>query len=179
MIRHLTQADYRRQPWANGRGETVEIARADDTVGLLWRLSVATVAEDGAFSLFPGIDRNLTVIEGPGFDLAGPGLRMRADLLVPVAFAGDIPLAAERVAAPSRDFNVMVARGRMRAEVRHAAGAFGISGQVVAIHAVGAGIVVVNGGAIAASSGDTLLLAGTATVHAAASVLAVALDPVR
>ena len=46
---HLTQADYRIQPWANGRGQTVELARADDAQGMVWRLSVAAVVEDGPF----------------------------------------------------------------------------------------------------------------------------------
>ena len=78
MIRHLTPAGYRRQPWANGRGVTVELARADGPDGLIWRLSMATVAEDGPFSLFPGIERNLTVISGPGFHLRGDGIALDA-----------------------------------------------------------------------------------------------------
>lgn len=110
MIRHLTPADYRVQPWANGRGQTVELARSDGPEGMRWRLSVATVAEDGAFSLFPGIDRVLTVISGPGFRIAGEGVDLDARPFAPVAFPGDARVAAEGVAAPSDDFNVMVAR---------------------------------------------------------------------
>lgn len=110
MIRHLTPADYRVQPWANGRGQTVELARSDGPQGLRWRLSVATVAEDGPFSLFPGIDRVLTVISGPGFRLRGQGLDLHALPFEPVAFPGDVPVAAAGVAAPSEDFNVMTAR---------------------------------------------------------------------
>jgi environmental stress-induced protein Ves len=109
MIRHLRPADYKVQRWANGRGETVEIARADGPDGILWRLSVAQVVEDGAFSRFPGINRSLTVIEGPGFHLRGEGVNLRADPLVPVAFSGEVAIRAEGVTAPSRDFNVMVA----------------------------------------------------------------------
>lgn len=117
MIRHLTPADYRRQPWANGRGVTVELARADGPQGLLWRLSMATVAEDGPFSLFPGIERNLTVISGPGFRLSGEGIALNAGPLAPVAFPGDVPVAATHVTAPSEDFNVMTARHLPRPEV--------------------------------------------------------------
>lgn len=109
MIRHLRPADYRVQRWANGRGETVEIARADGPEGLRWRLSVAQVVEDGAFSRFPGILRSLTVIDGPGFFLRGEGIDLRAGPLAPVAFSGDAAIRAEGVTAPSRDFNVMVA----------------------------------------------------------------------
>jgi environmental stress-induced protein Ves len=110
MIRHLSQADFRVQPWANGRGQTVELARSDDASGLRWRLSVATVAETGAFSLFPGIDRVLTVITGPGFLIRGESIDLHALPFRPVAFPGDVAVAAEGVAAPSEDFNVMVAR---------------------------------------------------------------------
>ncbi len=108
---HLTRADYRVMPWANGKGQTVEMLREDGPEGMRLRLSMAAVVEPGAFSIFPGIERVLTVIDGPGFDLHGDGLLLRCDPLLPVAFPGDVPIRAERVSAPSMDFNVMVARG--------------------------------------------------------------------
>lgn len=104
MILHPA-ARHRRMPWANGRGTTVELLRED---GL--RLSVATVAEDGPFSILPGIERSLTVISGPGFRLAGP-VALDCRPLVPVAFPGDVAVRAEGVAAPCEDFNVMAVRG--------------------------------------------------------------------
>lgn len=138
MIRHLTPADYHRQPWANGRGETLELARADGPGGMLWRLSVATVAEAGPFSLLPGIERVLTVITGPGFGLEGQGIALEAAPLVPVAFPGDVPVAAVRVAGPSEDFNVMVARHLPRPEVAVIRGVARIgAGGVLAILAIG------------------------------------------
>jgi uncharacterized protein len=99
---HLTPADYRIMPWANGRGQTMELWREDAL-----RLSIATVAEDGRFSIFPGITRNLTVISGPGFHLAGAGIALRAAPLTPVTFPGDVAVGATGVQAPSDDFNVM------------------------------------------------------------------------
>ena len=62
MIRHLTPADYKSMPWANGKGTTVEMLKVEDSGQLLWRLSRASVVENGDFSMFPGIVRNLTVI---------------------------------------------------------------------------------------------------------------------
>jgi uncharacterized protein len=97
-------------PWANGRGVTVEMARADGPDGMLWRLSMAQVTEDGPFSVFPGVERNLTVISGPGFDLCGEGVALRADPLMPVAFPGDVAISAQAVTAPCEDVNVMTAR---------------------------------------------------------------------
>ncbi|MDP3262231.1 MAG: HutD family protein [Tabrizicola sp.] len=115
---HLTPADYRQQPWANGRGTTIELYRIETGDQLLLRLSMATVNEDGPFSLFPGIERNLTVLTGPGFTLTGDTLRLEARPLIPIAFPGDVPLTASDVIAPSTDFNVMTARALPRPVVR-------------------------------------------------------------
>ncbi|WP_431298039.1 HutD/Ves family protein [Tabrizicola sp. BL-A-41-H6] len=115
---HLTPADYRRQPWANGRGTTTELYRLEESGHLILRLSMATVSENGPFSLFPGIERNLTVLTGPGFTLSGENLTLHASPLNPVAFPGDIPITASNVTAPSEDFNVMTARHLPRPAVR-------------------------------------------------------------
>ena len=117
MIHHLTPADYTAMPWANGKGTTIEMLRADEDGALKWRLSRASVVENGDFSLFAGIERNLTVLTGPGFDLVGQGLDLPARPLVPVAFPGDVAVRAECVTAPSDDFNVMTARQLPRPEV--------------------------------------------------------------
>ena len=114
---HLTHSDYRVMPWANGRGVTTELWRQDRDGALLCRLSMAAVTEDGPFSLFSGIERNLTVISGPGFGLEGAGICLAATPLVPVAFAGDVAVRATGVTAPSDDFNVMTARTLPRPEV--------------------------------------------------------------
>ena len=154
MIRHLTQADFRAMPWANGKGVTLELARVDRAEGMLWRLSRASVVEDGDFSIFPGVERNLTVLTGPGFDLVGEGLRLRAAPLVPVAFAGDIPIRAEAVTQPCDDFNVMTARHLPRPVVQVAAsGRVEGAGGVAVLYALSAGQV--NGAAVAV--GDLLL----------------------
>ncbi len=108
---HLTPNDYKVQPWANGRGQTVELLRLEQDGVLHLRLSMATVGEDGPFSIFPGIDRNLTVISGPGFNLVGDGLALTCAPLAPVAFPGDIAVVATGTHnQPSDDFNVMTGR---------------------------------------------------------------------
>lgn len=114
-MRHLTAADHRPMPWANGRGTTVELLRDAGAAGLRIRLSMASVVEDGPFSVFPGIERNLTVIFGPGFRLRGAGLALNCAPLRPVAFSGDLALWAEGTgSAGSTDFNVMTARALPR-----------------------------------------------------------------
>jgi len=115
---HLTPADYTRQVWKNGRGSTVELWRLERDGALLVRLSRAAVVEDGPFSLFPGIERNLTVLSGPGFRLSGAGLDHWCRPLVPVAFPGDLAVSAtETGGLASEDFNVMTARVLPRPEV--------------------------------------------------------------
>ena len=118
MIRDLTPADFRPMPWANGKGVTIELARADGPGGMLWRLSRASVAENGPFSIFPGIERNLTILTGPGFDLIGDGIALNARPFAPVAFPGDVPVTATGVTTPSDDFNVMTARHLPRPQVQ-------------------------------------------------------------
>lgn len=119
-VRHLTSSDFRRLPWQNGRGTTLELARHNDAAGaLLWRLSVADVVEPGPFSPLPGIDRIITLIEGDGFDLDFGDAQSPVSLrsFEPVSFSGDWPTTATIVRGPSRDFNVMTARGQITAEV--------------------------------------------------------------
>lgn len=119
-VQILGPDDFRAMPWRNGRGMTIEMAREDDAAGnMLWRISVADVVEAGQFSLFPGVDRILTLIEGPGFDLdfSGHG-RVQVELLNPVVFSGDWTTRAEAVLGPSRDLNVMTTRGRASAAVK-------------------------------------------------------------
>jgi environmental stress-induced protein Ves len=117
--RLLKESDYKRMAWANGRGVTLELARENDADGaMLWRLSMADVVEDGAFSALPGVDRILMLIDGAGFDLdLGEHGVAPVEWLSPTRFSGDWTAAAANVRGPSRDLNVMVARGRADAEL--------------------------------------------------------------
>ena len=54
-------------PWKNGGGETIEIMKwpqDGDLSHFDWRISMAQVALDGPFSVFPKIDRHLAVLAG-------------------------------------------------------------------------------------------------------------------
>lgn len=137
MIR-LSPADYTTQPWKNGRGTTTELWRLEKGGALLVRLSRASVVEDGPFSLFPGIERNLTVLSGAGFRLIGDGLDLRCDPLVPVAFPGDVPvMASETLGQRSDDFNVMTARHLPKPEVLVVRNATLPAGGTLALYALG------------------------------------------
>lgn len=110
-------------PWKNGGGETREIAvsPAGATLDTLdWRASLATVAEDGPFSVFKGVERTLCVIRGAGIRLQA-GDRAPADLHVssePYSFDGEAVTSARLINGPIEDLNVMSRRGRFRHRVR-------------------------------------------------------------
>jgi uncharacterized protein len=135
---HLTAADYTRQPWKNGRGTTTELWRLEQDGQLLVRLSRAAVVADGPFSVFLGIERNLTVLSGPGFRLRGGGLDFRCEPLVPVAFPGDVALqATETMDMQSDDFNVMTARDLPKPQVKLVQNDWLAAGGKLAIYALG------------------------------------------
>ncbi|WP_342360503.1 HutD family protein [Terrarubrum flagellatum] len=111
--------DYRRMPWKNGGGETVEIvvSPAGAPIDAFdWRISMAHVTSDGPVSIFPEIDRTLLLLTGDGIilDIVGRG-SIRLDCATPpYAFPGDIPVASRLVGGAVADFNVMTRRGRFR-----------------------------------------------------------------
>ncbi len=126
-LRLLPAHEYRRERWRNGLGWTREIHRqplpdatsTDDD--WLWRLSIAEVEQDAAFSAFPGIDRELVL-------LRGDGLRLRFDdgetveLEPPhgrCRFSGERPLRGEPIGGVTHDFNLMWRRDRIDAELWH------------------------------------------------------------
>jgi uncharacterized protein len=110
-------------PWKNGGGETREIvvSPAGATLETLdWRVSLATVAEDGPFSVFKGVQRTLCVIRGAGIQLQA-GDCPPADLYVssePYSFDGEVATSSRLINGPIEDLNVMSRRGRFRHSVR-------------------------------------------------------------
>ena len=118
-MRILRSQDYRRMRWKNGGGETTEIMVSPDGAALDdfdWRVSMAHVASDGPFSLFPGIDRTLAV-------LSGNGVRLRVDgigdvnlttTVGPFPFPADVAAGADLIDGPIHDLNVMSRRGVVR-----------------------------------------------------------------
>jgi len=108
----IRAANYRIMPWKNGGGSTTEIAiypPESELDAFYWRVSMATVGSDGPFSLFPHIDRTLTVLEGAGIDLfigTDTPVTLTPDS-PPFDFPGDVPTVATLLAGEIRDFNVM------------------------------------------------------------------------
>ncbi|MFM7259972.1 MAG: HutD family protein [bacterium] len=112
-MRVLHEVSYRRLPWKNGLGSTLEIATDAAEAGApwTWRLSFADVPERATFSNFPGIDRHIGVLDGAGLTLA------RGDERITVprdgtafAFAGEDAIVGEPLGPAVRDANLMLDR---------------------------------------------------------------------
>ncbi|MCX5409458.1 HutD family protein [Streptomyces sp. NBC_00335] len=118
--RILRAADRPAARWKNGGGVTREIAAGPEGSGMDdfgWRISLAEVTADGAFSVFPGIDRTLTLAEGAGMDLSIGGVRRLVDRRYePQRFPGDEPTDCRLLAGPVVNFNVMYRRGVVSAD---------------------------------------------------------------
>ncbi|GAA2686146.1 HutD family protein [Streptomyces lunalinharesii] len=109
-------------PWKNGGGVTTEVAARPEGAGtgdFLWRVSIADVARSGPFSVFEGVERTITVVDGPGMALTVDGtLHVMAAPYEPFAFSGDSDTQCELLGGPIVDFNVMVRRADATARVR-------------------------------------------------------------
>ncbi len=117
----LDPAHYRRMPWKNGAGVTIDIAAAyragGDATGwsnLLWRFGRTRIEQPGPFSDLSGYDRVLAVIEGRGLVLHP---RDRAPLeacepFVPVRFPGEWAIASDLTGGPVGVLNLLADRTR-------------------------------------------------------------------
>ncbi|MER7539903.1 HutD family protein [Streptomyces sp. NPDC097704] len=108
-------------PWKNGGGITTEVVAHPQGAGtddFAWRISVADVASSGPFSTFEGVDRIITVVDGPGMVLTVDGAEHVVDTpCAPFAFSGDAATDCRLLDGPIVDFNVMVRRSEVKADV--------------------------------------------------------------
>ncbi|MFJ4097050.1 HutD family protein [Kitasatospora sp. NPDC089913] len=120
-VQLLRAADRPATAWRNGGGVTREVAGYPAGSGLddfRWRVSLADVGSAGPFSAFPGVDRVITLVEGPGMALTVDGTEHVVDApFRPFAFSGDAATDCRLLGGPLVDFNVMTRRGRATAEV--------------------------------------------------------------
>lgn len=103
--------------WKNGGGVTREVASqpASAPPGFDWRISVAEIERPGPFSIYPGVDRTLAVLEGQ-LELTiedEPPLPLSSRSPA-VNFPGEARVSAAPVSVRSRDLNIMVRRDGWR-----------------------------------------------------------------
>lgn len=117
-MRLIEAREARRARWKNGGGWTTELAR-DGGDDFRWRASIAEIESDGPFSSFPGVERDLILLDGEGveLDIDGAPARRLTRRFERVRFAGEARVDCRLVAGPTSDFNVMARRDAVRAEV--------------------------------------------------------------
>jgi hypothetical protein len=119
QIARLDPSTYRRTPWKNGGGVTVDIADAyragaepGSWSGMLWRLGRTKIVAPGPFSDLSGYDRILTVIGGRGLVLeieGGAALDVREPFR-PVRFRGEDRITSRLEAGPVAVLNLIANR---------------------------------------------------------------------
>ncbi len=122
----LGPADYRRTPWKNGGGVTVDIADAFEPgaepggwTGMIWRFGRTRIESPGPFSDLSGYDRILAVIEGRGLRLESPEaetLDVREPFR-PVRFPGERRIDSVLEEGGVGVLNLMADRRRARIEL--------------------------------------------------------------
>jgi len=92
------------QAWKNGGGLTRVIVSGEE-----WRLSVAEITQDGAFSRFPGILRQIALLTGQGVRLRLSDGTEREVVRVGeiLTFSGDLDVEAVLVDGPVQVVNLM------------------------------------------------------------------------
>lgn len=176
MSRVLGPGDSRRVAWKNGLGSTLELAT--DAPDWTWRLSIADVPAAAPFSEFPGVDRFLACLEGPGLKVSRAG----ESALVPtdgeaLAFAGEERVSGEPLGPGVRDVNLMVRRDRWRGSMFLVRGReFAIEGELVLVHAPSSslGVRVEGDETVELLPGCTLIAKGRISFDGSAVVCALA-----
>lgn len=136
-------------PWANGRGTSFEIASdRNESEEWTWRLAMAPVNEDGAFSRIECVNRFLAVVQGNGMLLSVDRKKLQCQPMQVVRFRGDAITDAVLTDGPITDINLMIRR-------KEADGEMAIVSDAQLL--IGASIVVAIGGSAQVKCGDSII----------------------
>ena len=121
MLKILSPETFKPIPWKNGLGHTTELAinSGGNLDNFDWRLSIASVVNDGDFSNFSGYQRNLVLIEGEGIilDHRNGEIDKLTNLLDIAHFDGGSKTYGSLVNGGIKDFKIMTKQNSYTAEV--------------------------------------------------------------
>ena len=121
MLEIIPTTSFTTTFWKNGKGQTTELAinEGGNLDKFDWRLSIATVAEDGPFSNFKGYERNLVLIEGNGLTLTHDVITTDrlTEALDFATFDGGSNTHGEILNGTIKDFNIMTAKDKYKTKV--------------------------------------------------------------
>ncbi len=114
MITRLDPSQYRRTPWKNGGGVTLDIAEQDD----VWRFGRTPITTAGPFSDYAGFDRLQVLVAGHGLVLDTPDgeINVRTPFK-PVRFTGETRIVSRLEAGPVEVVNLIGARAMVRIDL--------------------------------------------------------------
>ncbi|MET4592505.1 HutD family protein [Arthrobacter sp. 754] len=105
-------AELKNEPWRNGGGVTRELASHPKAASAQdgawdWRVSIADVTKAGDFSVFPGMERVLTVIDGELLLLTVDGEEHPLEKYRPFRFSGEAESHGALPTGDVRNLNVV------------------------------------------------------------------------
>ncbi|HSV47252.1 MAG TPA: HutD family protein [Ramlibacter sp.] len=135
----VSLSDIAPHPWLNGGGTTRELVAWPDPAEWRLRLSVAEVAKDGPFSLYPGVQRWFAVLRGAGVRLSVAGrVHELGKRSPPLNFDGGVPVDCKLIGSATQDFNLMARGGPARlTRIENVMSGTAPSASVVAVYANG------------------------------------------
>ncbi|MHB8148437.1 MAG: HutD/Ves family protein [Vulcanimicrobiaceae bacterium] len=111
-MRRIALAAYRRVPWKNGYGNSLDIAMATGSEPA-WRISLASIERAGPFSDFTGYDRTIAIVKGSGCELRfDDGALVTLEPLEPYSFRGERVVRASLLDGPVEALNAMTRRAQ-------------------------------------------------------------------
>ena len=118
--RVIRPQDWQRQIWKNGQGTTNQLLIEEDAQGIIWRVSIAEVKQDGPFSIFAGFERVIALLDGDGFTMNfdGGASHTLERRFQDFTFAGDSQIHCKLLGNSSRDFNLMTRRDKVNAQFK-------------------------------------------------------------
>lgn len=117
-------AELQPTAWKNGLGMTTQLAihpiDADQNT-FEWRVSIATLTGTAPFSIFPGIERCLAMLEGEVTLLRAASSVTLSSTSPPLTFSGEEPVTGRVESGAAIDLNLMYRPLRWRATLRRVA----------------------------------------------------------
>jgi environmental stress-induced protein Ves len=119
---HWTVQDYQIMPWKNGLGSTTQILISPENTSVQennfdWRISSAQLSLYGSFSLFPGYDRFLLLVQGNEMMLNTNGFETSVKSGQVFRFTGEDTISYKTSDENTKDLNLFIDRAKVCADL--------------------------------------------------------------
>jgi environmental stress-induced protein Ves len=124
FLKYIAENSWKTLPWKNGKGKTVQLViHPENSIffeeNFDWRMSLATISETSAFSIFEGYDRVLTKIHGDSMTLIQQNKSpQNLELNTAFYFTGEEKVECVLHGKEATDLNAMIKREYGRLEMQ-------------------------------------------------------------